>query len=132
MELHPCACGATEAPAQHAVRAEGAALRSVWSGGCARCGKPRSFEFVLLDGDGPSEIIGAAEFLRISDAAARRVPAGAGRSPQAARDLRRAVACLREVLKFFAAGAPVIEGVSVSRERLQARLAAYEELLAGA
>src|SRR5262245_52620109 len=112
MELHPCACGATEAPAEHVVRAEGSALRSVWTGPCPRCAAPRTLEFVLAEGppppygsfggSAPSEIIGAAEFLAASDAAAQRVPSGP-RSPQALRDLRRAAACLREVLKFFPA-----------------------------
>ncbi len=139
MELHPCACGSAEAPPSHVVRSEDGALHSVWSGACARCGAERTFDFLLPSGtpppagmfgrDGPSEILSAAEFLRVSDAAALRVRADSARSPQAERDLRRAVSCLREVLKFFPAGAAVIPGVPTSRDRLEARLAAYETLL---
>ena len=139
MELHPCACGAPGTPPGHDVRSVGGALCSVWSGACERCGDARRFEFLLADGPPapsgafggaePSEIVHAAEFLRVSDAAARRVPTGGERSPQALRDLRRAVSCLREALKFFPPGAPEIAGFPISRDRLEARLAAYEALL---
>jgi hypothetical protein len=142
MELHPCACGATGAPDAHEVRTVGLARCSVWTGACPTCGATRRCEVALPDGppaqagtfggSRPSEIITPEEFLRVSDAAARRVGTRGERSAQAFRDLRHAIACVREVLKFFPPGTATIAAIPVSRERLEARLAAYEALLATA
>lgn len=119
MELRPCACGeARFAPASR-TESRGEDLVAVYDGACPRCGAARRFEFVLdpelpppppaFGGASPSRIICPGEFLRAAAAAAAVVPAStAGLSAQqrlAARlQLERAVAAMREVLKFVPAG----------------------------
>jgi hypothetical protein len=120
MDLHPCACGEHRFERKSAVVNHGDDLMSHYTGSCARCGAPRSFQFglpprilmpqagrVTYGGPEASELLDPGQWIAVSDAHARRAPA----SPvdvdarRAARhELDIAVAALEEVLKFLGPG----------------------------
>jgi hypothetical protein len=144
MRLHPCQCGRAidVAGLGHATGIAGPAeLASIFSGSCDGCGAELQFEFVVPDGaprgrarfggDAPSEIIDPGEFYLVSD------------ELLAEGDVERAIACLEEVLKFIPPGEETVPSAAFrrgagaakklespgrfTRERLEARIAAYRE-----
>jgi hypothetical protein len=154
IELHPCSCGETELASKHALVASGDDLVAVYENACPRCATPRRFEFVLdpeippgmkFGGAKPSQIIDAAQYLAVADAAAKAVPAGATGS-QAKLVMSRAVDALEEVVKFIPAGADRVpveamftaagkaiylaEPGRFRKVRLEAVLGAYRGILA--
>jgi hypothetical protein len=160
IELHPCACGEAQYSSKHRLVSRDDQLVAVYEGTCPRCHVGRGFEFALdpeippgmkFGGAKPSQIIDAAQFLAVADAAARSVPGDAAALSSDDRSrarvlMSRAVDALEEVLKFIPSGA---EQVSASvlftadgqaiyarepgrfrKNRLEAVLGVYRELLA--
>jgi hypothetical protein len=144
----------------HQLVSSDAGLVARYEGVCSKCGRKRSFEFVLdpetppLDAFGgarPSRIVCPGEFALHSDQLASRWPAAievlrpADRE-RARDDLAWAIRALEEVVKFIPEGAdavPVAAFTSTSGRaahaaepgrfralRLNARLGAYRQLLA--
>jgi hypothetical protein len=159
IQLHPCECGERALSTTHQLVSSDAGLVARYQGAC-KCGRKRSFEFVLdpetppLDAFGgtrPSQIVCPGEFALHSDQLASRWPAAVdairpGDLPRARDDLAWAIRALEEVVKFIPAGAdavPVAAFTSTSGRaahaaepgrfralRLNARLGAYRQLLA--
>ncbi|MEO8701019.1 MAG: hypothetical protein ABI867_13305 [Kofleriaceae bacterium] len=157
IELHPCTCGETTLPPKHRLVSSDDGLMAVYEAPCPRCGTPRRFDFVLdpeippgmkFGGARPSQIIDAAQFLAVADAAAKSVPANVPEAdkPAARYWMSRAVDALEEVVKFIPAGAdrvPVealftttgkelylVEPGRFRKLRLEAVLGVYRDLLA--
>jgi hypothetical protein len=160
MSLHPCACGAAQAPAEHEIVQSGVGLLARYHGPCATCARPREFTFVLdpetppLDafgGSRASPLLCPGEFALHADGLASRWPAdpaglSASDSGRAHEDLHWAVRALEEVLKFVPERASVVPQQQFTSEagkaahaaepgrfrkiRLEARLQAWRQLLA--
>ncbi|MBO0871569.1 MAG: hypothetical protein J2P15_23705 [Micromonosporaceae bacterium] len=124
MQMHPCACGATDFGASSSVALVEDAWVCRYEGRCAGCGRPRGFEFrqpdeiAMAEGDAwapggqPSQLIDAGEWLAVADTYGGHPADLTGLSEvevqQLARDLRAAAAAVDEVLKFLPAGAPAV------------------------
>jgi hypothetical protein len=124
MYLHPCQCGEADFDwRDHEIVPGNGWLLSVYTGECGRCGRPRSFEFVLapepsppapaLGGGTPSQIIDPGEFLDTAHRLVETVPANPAEVDDdefhGARDaLAFAIACVDEVLKFIPDGADAV------------------------
>lgn len=122
MDLRPCACGERRFARTSTVATIDGELASRYTGACARCGAPRSFEFrlpleiiqppvtgVVYGGPEPSELLDPGEWLSVSEDYARSVPLGTKLDGDALRAARQRLACaiaaLDEVRKFAPAGA---------------------------
>jgi hypothetical protein len=121
MDLRPCACGDRRFARTSTVVTIDGELASRYTGTCARCGTPRTFEFrlppeilhppadgVVYGGPEPSELLDPGEWLSIADDYARSVPLGSKLDGDALRSARHrlaaAVAALDEVRKFAPPG----------------------------
>jgi hypothetical protein len=125
MDLHPCECGDAGFKRDSALYDTGEVLHTVYEGTCTSCGSPRRFEFEMPDelprlerygygGDDPSTIIGADEFMAVSDQRARTVPASpagldAPSLTRARRDCDVALAAIEEVIKLIPDGSDRVD-----------------------
>ncbi len=122
MDLRPCACGERRFARTSSVVTIDGALASRYTGGCARCGTARQFEFLLPDhvlqppatgvvfgGAEPSALLDPGEWLSVADDHARSVPLGSKLDGDALRTARHrlatAIAALDEIRKFAPPGA---------------------------
>ncbi|MFD4564679.1 hypothetical protein [Streptomyces sp. NPDC058475] len=132
MDLHACVCGAEEFDRQHRLEDRDGVLVTVYEGGCPQCGRPRSFEFALLDeeppappafgGPEPSRIIDPGEFLWIGDRVSTESGLRLLNTPLAEhREIRPAtayaIAAFEEVAKFLPDGADRIPEDRFTSER---------------
>ena len=133
MELHPCACGATDFGATSAVAEVDGAWVCRYAGRCVGCGRERVFEFrqpdeIVVPPDGawatgtqPSQLLDAGEWLFVADTfggtdtdPARLEPE---RRERVQADLVAAAAALDEVLKFVPPGADEVPPSAFRAER---------------
>lgn len=154
MDLTPCRCGDTSFERRSSVVAQGAVLCSEYTGACRSCGTARAFVFELPDsirpprrdrveygGSEPSRLLDPGEWMMVADHRSKL-------EPGTREDLEVACAALEEVLKFIPAEADRVpagafrtergralrdaEPGRFRRERLEAVLGAYRDLLARA
>lgn len=160
IQLHPCDCGERELATEHKLVSGDAGLVARYAGTCGKCGRQRTFDFLLdpdippadaYGGPRPSKIVCPGEWALHSDQLASRWPAAVdairpGDAGRARDDLAWAIRALEEVVKFIPDGAdavPATAFLSASGRaiyadepgrfralRLNARLSAYRQLLA--
>jgi hypothetical protein len=162
LELHPCPCGEPDFEPVSSLTQVGDDWICRYSGECVACGRPRAYEFrqpveiaipdetVWADGDQPSELLDAGEWLWVADTYASRSTDHNDLSEPARRQLRTdllaARAAVLEVLKFLPTGAGEVpddafwtergravrdaEPGRFGRLRLDAARAAYDRMLA--
>jgi hypothetical protein len=133
LELHPCPCGEPDFEPTSSLTQVGDGWICRYSGECVRCGRPRAYEFrqpaeivvpdetVWADGDQPSELLDAGEWLWVADTYASRSTDHTNLSESARRQLRTdllaARAAVLEVLKFLPAGANEVPDTAFWSER---------------
>jgi hypothetical protein len=160
IQLHPCECGERDLSTEHKIVSSPNGLVARYAGACGKCGRQRTFEFVLdpeippadaFGGPRASTIICPGEWVAHSDQLASRWPAAvdAIRPADLARareDLAWAIRALEEAVKFIPAGAEAVPAAAFTSAtgralvadepgrfralRLDARLTAYRQLLA--
>jgi hypothetical protein len=162
LELHPCPCGESDFEPTSALTQVGDDWICRYSGECVACGRPRAYEFrqpaeivvpdetVWAEGDRPSELLDAGEWLWVADIYASRSTEHTNLSEAARRQLRTdllaARAAVLEVFKFLPTGAGEVPAAAFwsergravrdaepgrfGRLRLEAARTAYDRMLA--
>jgi hypothetical protein len=100
MDLRPCECGETDFGGSSAVGDGEHGLEAEYSGPCRRCGRPRSFTFLITEEPvlrlgyewappdaGPSDLLDPGEWIAVADDFAGQAAEAPAGSPRAGRQV---------------------------------------------